>query len=260
MMCGQIALHLCAETQPQLNWPFLSNKIHRLQNRLPLPPSIFLPYVALHLIICHLPLLRLRWCIFFPFESPVLFPVIPSFTVLCTRCSDIVPFLSKKQDFSAYLAFSGIVLHNAQLYETSQLENRRNQVGVDVCLPEARALHACGHSSWTRCIPQVLLDLASLIFEEQQCLEVLLRKFAGTILSFMQAQACTVFITDEDSMVSLHTHTHTHRHIYTPTLSEEMHNLQWLAKVFSPLELFNILSHYNHKHKCILIGFCVIDQ
>lgn len=48
---------------------------------------------------------------------------------------------------------------------------------------------------------QVLLDLASLIFEEQQCLEVLLRKIAGTIMSFMQAQACTVFIADEDSMV-----------------------------------------------------------
>ncbi|KAM6959988.1 cGMP-specific 3',5'-cyclic phosphodiesterase isoform 2-T2 [Tautogolabrus adspersus] len=80
-----------------------------------------------------------------------------------------------EKDFSAYLAFSGIVLHNAQLYETSQLENRRNQV---------------------------LLDLTSLIFEEQQCLEVLLRKIAGTILSFMQAQACTVFIADEDSMNS----------------------------------------------------------
>ncbi|XP_034021239.1 cGMP-specific 3',5'-cyclic phosphodiesterase-like [Thalassophryne amazonica] len=77
-----------------------------------------------------------------------------------------------EKDFSAYLAFSGIVLHNAQLYETSQLENRRNQV---------------------------LLDLASLIFEEQQSLEVLLRKIAGTILSFMQAEACTIFITDEDS-------------------------------------------------------------
>ncbi|KAM9834400.1 cGMP-specific 3',5'-cyclic phosphodiesterase [Syngnathus typhle] len=77
-----------------------------------------------------------------------------------------------EKDFSAYLAFSGIVLHNAQLYETSQLETRRNQV---------------------------LLELASLIFEEQQCLEVLLRKFAGTILSFMQAQACTVFIADNDS-------------------------------------------------------------
>lgn len=80
-----------------------------------------------------------------------------------------------EKDFSAYLAFSGIVLHNAQLYETSQLENRRNQV---------------------------LLDLASFIFEEQQCLEVLLRKIAGTIMSFMQAQACTVFIADEDSMNS----------------------------------------------------------
>ncbi|XP_054609668.1 cGMP-specific 3',5'-cyclic phosphodiesterase isoform X2 [Dunckerocampus dactyliophorus] len=77
-----------------------------------------------------------------------------------------------EKDFSAYLAFSGIVLHNAQLYETSQLENRRNQV---------------------------LLELASLLFEEQQSVEVLLRRFAGTILSFMMAQSCTVFIADNDS-------------------------------------------------------------
>ncbi|XP_061108407.1 cGMP-specific 3',5'-cyclic phosphodiesterase isoform X2 [Conger conger] len=80
-----------------------------------------------------------------------------------------------EKDFSSYLAFSGIVLHNAQLYETSQLENRRNQV---------------------------LLDLASLILEEQQSLEVLLRKIAATILSFMQAQCCTVFIADGGSMNS----------------------------------------------------------
>lgn len=92
------------------------------------------------------------------------------------KCGEDGAFTDQdEKDFSAYLAFSGIVLHNAQLYETSQLENRRNQV---------------------------LLDLASLIFEEQQCLEVLLRKFSGTILSFMQAQACTVFIADEDSMNS----------------------------------------------------------
>uniref|UniRef100_A0A3Q3R7D9 Phosphodiesterase n=1 Tax=Monopterus albus TaxID=43700 RepID=A0A3Q3R7D9_MONAL len=92
------------------------------------------------------------------------------------KCGEDGTFTEQdEKDFSAYLAFSGIVLHNAQLYETSQLENRRNQV---------------------------LLDLASLIFEEQQCLEVLLRKIAGTILSFMQAQACTVFIADEDSMNS----------------------------------------------------------
>ncbi|CAL1590635.1 unnamed protein product [Knipowitschia caucasica] len=92
------------------------------------------------------------------------------------KCGEDCAFTDQdEKDFSAYLAFSGIVLHNAQLYETSQLENRRNQV---------------------------LLDLASLIFEEQQCLEVLLRKIAGTIMSFMQAQACTVFIADEDSMNS----------------------------------------------------------
>ncbi|KAM4714325.1 cGMP-specific 3',5'-cyclic phosphodiesterase isoform 2-T2 [Anableps anableps] len=92
------------------------------------------------------------------------------------KCGEDGAFTEQdEKDFSAYLAFSGIVLHNAQLYETSQLENRRNQV---------------------------LLDLARLIFEEQQCLEVVLRKIAGTILSFMQAQACTVFIADDDSMNS----------------------------------------------------------
>uniref|UniRef100_A0A8C9Y8L2 Phosphodiesterase n=1 Tax=Sander lucioperca TaxID=283035 RepID=A0A8C9Y8L2_SANLU len=92
------------------------------------------------------------------------------------KCGEDSAFTEQdEKDFSSYLAFSGIVLHNAQLYETSQLENRRNQV---------------------------LLDLASLIFEEQQCLEVLLRKIAGTMLSFMQAQACTVFIADDDSMLS----------------------------------------------------------
>ncbi|MGH0131910.1 UNVERIFIED_CONTAM: hypothetical protein FKN15_068453 [Acipenser sinensis] len=76
-----------------------------------------------------------------------------------------------EKDFSAYLAFCGIVLYNAQLYETSRLENKRNQV---------------------------LLDLASLIFEEQQSLEVILKKIAATILSFMQAQRCTIFIANGD--------------------------------------------------------------
>ncbi|XP_067256403.1 cGMP-specific 3',5'-cyclic phosphodiesterase isoform X1 [Chanodichthys erythropterus] len=89
------------------------------------------------------------------------------------RCGENRTFTEQdERDFSSYLAFSGIVLHNAQLYETSQLENRRNQV---------------------------LLDLASLIFEEQQSLEVLLRKTVATILSFMQAQECTVFIADRET-------------------------------------------------------------
>uniref|UniRef100_A0A673FX86 Phosphodiesterase n=1 Tax=Sinocyclocheilus rhinocerous TaxID=307959 RepID=A0A673FX86_9TELE len=89
------------------------------------------------------------------------------------RCGENSAFTERdERDFSSYLAFSGIVLHNAQLYETSQLENRRNQV---------------------------LLDLASLIFEEQQSLEVLLKKTVATILSFMQAQECTVFISDRET-------------------------------------------------------------
>ncbi|XP_056318158.1 cGMP-specific 3',5'-cyclic phosphodiesterase isoform X1 [Danio aesculapii] len=89
------------------------------------------------------------------------------------KCGENSTFTEQdEKDFSSYLAFSGIVLHNAQLYETSQLENRRNQV---------------------------LLDLASLIFEEQQSLEVLLRKTVATILSFMQAQECTVFISDRET-------------------------------------------------------------
>ncbi|XP_073691834.1 cGMP-specific 3',5'-cyclic phosphodiesterase isoform X2 [Garra rufa] len=89
------------------------------------------------------------------------------------RCGENSAFTEQdEKEFSSYLAFSGIVLHNAQLYETSQLENRRNQV---------------------------LLDLASLIFEEQQSLEVLLKKTVATILSFMQAQECTVFISDRET-------------------------------------------------------------
>ena len=37
--------------------------------------------------------------------------------------------------------------------------------------------------------------------------------------------------------------------------------LQWLATVYSPpLELSCILSRFNHKCKCILLGFYVIDQ
>ncbi|XP_062849191.1 cGMP-specific 3',5'-cyclic phosphodiesterase [Trichomycterus rosablanca] len=89
------------------------------------------------------------------------------------RCGENSTFTEQdEKDFTSYLAFSGIVLHNAQLYETSQIENRRNQV---------------------------LLNLASLIFEEQQSLEVLLRKIAAIILSFMQAQECTIFIADGET-------------------------------------------------------------
>uniref|UniRef100_S4R9H4 Phosphodiesterase n=1 Tax=Petromyzon marinus TaxID=7757 RepID=S4R9H4_PETMA len=77
-----------------------------------------------------------------------------------------------EREFGAYLAFCGIVLHNAQLYEDSLLENRRNQV---------------------------LLELASLVCEEQSSLEELVGRIIDIILSFMPCQRCAVFIADKDS-------------------------------------------------------------
>ncbi|XP_060688395.1 cGMP-specific 3',5'-cyclic phosphodiesterase isoform X2 [Hemiscyllium ocellatum] len=89
------------------------------------------------------------------------------------KCGTNGAFTKKdEKDFAAYLTFCGIVLHKAKVYETSLLENRRNQV---------------------------LLDLATLIFEEQRSLEVILKKIAAIILSFMQAQSCTIFIVDDSS-------------------------------------------------------------
>ncbi|XP_036843660.1 cGMP-specific 3',5'-cyclic phosphodiesterase isoform X4 [Oncorhynchus mykiss] len=121
------------------------------------------------------------------------------------KCGENGTFTEQdEKDFSAYLAFSGIVLHNAQLYETSQLENRRNQWKVLTAFLNVLRrwidMQFLEQSPWH--MRKVLLDLASLILEEQQSLEVLLRKIAGTILSFMQAQGCTVFIADGDSMNS----------------------------------------------------------
>ena len=36
--------------------------------------------------------------------------------------------------------------------------------------------------------------------------------------------------------------------------------LRWLAKEFTSLELFHILSHFNHKCKCFSLGFYVTDE
>uniref|UniRef100_UPI00398F6CF2 cGMP-specific 3',5'-cyclic phosphodiesterase isoform X2 n=1 Tax=Pristiophorus japonicus TaxID=55135 RepID=UPI00398F6CF2 len=58
----------------------------------------------------------------------------------------------------------------------------------------------CGtNGTFTKKDEEVLLDLATLIFEEQHSLDVILKKIAATILSFMQAQSCTIFIVDDNS-------------------------------------------------------------
>ncbi|KAM6972602.1 cGMP-specific 3',5'-cyclic phosphodiesterase-like [Aplochiton taeniatus] len=71
---------------------------------------------------------------------------------------------------SSHMALLGMVLDNAQLYESSRQEAKRSQV---------------------------LLDLARLVSEEQWSLEEELGKMAATIMPFTHAQYCTVFITDE---------------------------------------------------------------
>lgn len=67
--------------------------------------------------------------------------------------------------FSSYLQFCGIGLRNAQLYEKSQLEVKRNQV---------------------------LLDLARMIFEEQSTMEHMVFRILTHTQSLIQCQRVQV--------------------------------------------------------------------
>lgn len=67
--------------------------------------------------------------------------------------------------FSSYLQFCGIGLRNAQLYEKSQLEVKRNQV---------------------------LLDLARMIFEEQSTIEHMVLRILTHTQSLIQCQRVQV--------------------------------------------------------------------
>lgn len=69
------------------------------------------------------------------------------------------------QIFASYLQFCGIGLRNAQLYEKSQLEVKRNQV---------------------------LLDLARMIFEEQSTIEHMVLRILTHMQSLIQCQRVQV--------------------------------------------------------------------
>lgn len=69
------------------------------------------------------------------------------------------------QVFASYLQFCGIGLRNAQLYEKSQLEVKRNQV---------------------------LLDLARMIFEEQSTIEHMSLRILTHMQSLIQCQRVQV--------------------------------------------------------------------
>lgn len=77
-----------------------------------------------------------------------------------------------EQVFAAYLQFCGIGLRNAQLYERSQLEVKRNQV---------------------------LLDLARMIFEEQSTIEHMVLRILTHTQSLIQCQRVQVLLVHEAS-------------------------------------------------------------
>ncbi|CRK99879.1 CLUMA_CG013180, isoform A [Clunio marinus] len=74
--------------------------------------------------------------------------------------------------FASYLQFCGIGLRNAQLYEKSQLEVRRNQV---------------------------LLDLARMIFEEQSTIEHMVFRILTHMQSLIQCQRVQILLVHESS-------------------------------------------------------------
>lgn len=84
------------------------------------------------------------------------------------------------QVFASYLQFCGIGLRNAQLYERSQLEIKRNQV---------------------------LLDLAKMIFEEQSTIEHMVFRILTHMQSLIQCQRVQVcslfFIAHQHSAVKI---------------------------------------------------------
>ena len=74
--------------------------------------------------------------------------------------------------FEKYLQFCGLGLRNAQIYERSQLEVKRNQV---------------------------LLDLAGVIFQEQSTLEQMMSRILTHVLSFIQCERASVLMVHEGS-------------------------------------------------------------
>nr|XP_046916300.1 dual 3',5'-cyclic-AMP and -GMP phosphodiesterase 11-like [Dermatophagoides farinae] len=73
--------------------------------------------------------------------------------------------------FVKYLQFCGIGLRNAQVYERSQLENKRNQV---------------------------LLDLARMVFEKQSNIENIIYRILIHILSLLQCERCQIMLLECD--------------------------------------------------------------
>ena len=91
----------------------------------------------------------------------------------CDSDSSTEPDFDQKDmdEFKSYLQFCGIGLKNAQLFERSQIENKRNQV---------------------------LLDLARMVFEEQSTLEHIVFRIMIHIQSLLEVERCQILLISED--------------------------------------------------------------
>ncbi|GFR32683.1 dual 3',5'-cyclic-AMP and -GMP phosphodiesterase 11 [Trichonephila clavata] len=92
---------------------------------------------------------------------------------IINKCGGDEPFTDADEKvFSRYLQFCGIGLRNAELYERSELENKRNQV---------------------------LLDLARMVFEEQSTIEHIVYRIMTHTQSLLQCERCQVLLVDENT-------------------------------------------------------------
>lgn len=128
----------------------------------------FLPLTITYPEICH------RWNSFVSSIKTTLLRVNESnsitYRMLCAfqvinKSNDSCFTPTDEKVFSSYLQFCGIGLKNAQLYEKSQLEVKRNQV---------------------------LLDLARMIFEEQSTMEHMVFRILTHTQSLIQCQRVQV--------------------------------------------------------------------
>ncbi|GIY57385.1 dual 3',5'-cyclic-AMP and -GMP phosphodiesterase 11 [Caerostris darwini] len=92
---------------------------------------------------------------------------------IINKCRGEEPFTDTDEKvFSRYLQFCGIGLRNAELYERSELENKRNQV---------------------------LLDLARMVFEEQSTIGQIVHRIMTHTQSLLQIERCQILLLGENT-------------------------------------------------------------
>uniref|UniRef100_F6Y8R5 GAF domain-containing protein n=1 Tax=Ciona intestinalis TaxID=7719 RepID=F6Y8R5_CIOIN len=85
--------------------------------------------------------------------------------------------------FASYLGFCGVAIHNAQIFEKIQLENRRNEI---------------------------LLDLARVLFEEQSSLHTVMDTILTHTISLLCCERASVLLANPSQPENVFEHTFEH--------------------------------------------------